>query len=57
MPDEGDTAWGPATCTGCAGPLPRGLVLLERDRHVNCEEARAAWQALAAAGKAPGVRR
>lgn len=58
MPEGGDTAWGPERCAdpACAGPLPRGLITLGRTRHVDCAEARAAWQDLAAAGKTPGVR-
>lgn len=51
--------WGPQTCVrdGCGGALPQGLILLERDRHVDCGEAREAWKALSAKGKAPAIRR
>lgn len=52
-----ERAWGPQACARCTGPLPRGLVLLERDAHVDCDEARAAYAALSAAGKAPELRR
>jgi hypothetical protein len=57
MPEPGEGAWGPETCGRCTGPLPRGLVALGRGDHVNCEEARQAWQEMAARGKTPGVRR
>lgn len=48
--------WGPELCGGCGGPLPRGLVKLGRTSHVNCGEAREAWKALNAKGKAPEIR-
>lgn len=51
-----DTTWTGA-CTRCGGPLPHGLVLLQRTAHVDCDAAKAAWQALVAKGKAPQVRR
>lgn len=43
-----DYAWGPEACTRCGGPLPRGLVLLERTAHIDCEEAKRSWQELQA---------
>lgn len=48
--------WGPQTCTRCSGALPQGLILLGRDAHIDCEEAREAWKALNAKGKAPTIR-
>lgn len=49
--------WGPERCSraGCDGPLPRGLVLLERTEHIDCREAREAWKHLNALGKAPAT--
>lgn len=48
--------WGPETCTNCNGALPQGLILLGRTAHIDCEEAREAWKALSAKGKAPKIR-
>lgn len=51
--------WGPQACVadGCGGALPQGLIRLGRERHVDCGEAREAWKALHAKGKAPATRR
>ena len=59
MADAGWNEWGPQTCQrdGCGGALPPGLVFLGKDRHVDCEEARKAWEALREAGRAPAIRR
>ena len=46
-------SWGPECCADCGGGLPRGLVKLGRDKHVDCDEARAAWRSLNEAGRAP----